>query len=376
MTQSNKLAFLDSIRGFAAIYVLIGHARWLLADNWEMFQSNIANYDLFNKFLAYFLLLFKYGHEMVIFFFILSGFVIHLKYALKVKDNAHVDFDFLTYFKRRFFRIYPPFIFAIVLTYLADKVVEWNNFSIYTHSTPSALINKDISFNHSFETLFGNLFFFQGTFVSVYGSNGPLWSLMYEWWFYMLYPLLFYVYKKNIFASYLMVLLLLTFFILGGTTTILLFDKVLGYLFIWWLGVVLADIYVGRFKVNLKRFFPFILLLVFIPFYKKLQLDLLKQDIITSLGVFSFFIYLFYLLNVKSPIISVLSKCNFLADFSYTLYVIHFPILVVYHGLLLRNNNNIFPSTYVHVLISSVFLIFFSSVTSKIIERNWFDKKV
>ncbi len=34
-----------------------------------------------------------------------------------------------------------------------------------------------------------NLFFLQGIYGGAYGSNGPLWSLSYEWWFYILFGL-------------------------------------------------------------------------------------------------------------------------------------------------------------------------------------------
>lgn len=303
MIEKDKLKFLDSIRGFAAIYVLLGHARWLLYEGWSTFELNKGKYDIASKLLTYFFLLFKYGHEMVIFFFILSGFVIHLKYAEKLKEDITLKFDWISYIKRRFFRIFPPFFFAIVLTFLADKIVESNNFSIYNHSTPIQLINDNVTFNHSFTTFLGNLFFLQGGFIPIFGSNGPLWSLMYEWWFYMLYPILFLIYRKNIYLSYAVVAIVFIVFLLGGTSQVILIDKVLSYLFIWWLGVILADIYVGNISLNKKWFFPFVILLSLIPFYPKLHLEILYQDSITAIGVFSLFTILFYLYDKKSILI-------------------------------------------------------------------------
>ncbi len=37
---------------------------------------------------------------------------------------------------------------------------------------------------------FGNLFFLQSVVSPVFGSNGPLWSLSYEFWYYILFPAL------------------------------------------------------------------------------------------------------------------------------------------------------------------------------------------
>lgn len=373
--NNNKLEFLDSIRGLAAIYVMVGHARWLLWEGWSSFKLNSSQYDVINKGLVYASLFFKYGHEMVIFFFILSGFVIHLNYATKLKTNSLLSFDLVPYIKRRFFRIFPPFFFALILTFLADKVVEINGFTIFQHLTPEASINKTITFDHGVTTFFGNLFFLQGGFVPIFGSNGPLWSLMYEWWFYMLYPLLFLLYRKNIFISYFVVVLLLIFFLVGGTTTIVLFDKVLSYLFIWWLGVVLADIYVNRIIINKKVLFPLVIFLPLIPILHVLKINALLSDTITALGVFGFFMILFYWFERKRKIMILLGKCSFLGRPSYTLYVIHFPLLVMYNGILLNINNNVFPFTFIHVLISVVGIYYISSMVSGVVERRWTVKK-
>ena len=39
-------------------------------------------------------------------------------------------------------------------------------------------------------TFFGNVFFLQGIVTSCFGSNGALWSLSYEFWYYIFFPLL------------------------------------------------------------------------------------------------------------------------------------------------------------------------------------------
>ena len=375
MIEKNKLAFLDSIRGIAAIYVMIGHARWLLWEGWASFQTHSNQYNLLNKFLVYFSSIFKYGHEMVIFFFILSGFVIHLKYAENVKKDKAALFNFPKYFQRRFFRIYPPFLFAIALTFVADKIIEYNHFTIFTHITPMQSVNDNVAFNHGLHTLIGNLFFLQGSFVSIFGSNSPLWSLMYEWWFYMLYPLLYFFYRKNIYLSYFFVFILLTVFLFGITTHIILIDKVLSYLFIWWLGVIIADIYVNRLIINKGYFFPLATLLFLIPIFKLFKITPLAQDTITALGMFGLFMILFHLLDKNSKVIRWLEKCSFLGTSSYTLYVMHFPLLVVYNGFLLKRYNNVFPLTFIHVIIGSIVIYYLSTVISKVIERRWFINK-
>jgi peptidoglycan/LPS O-acetylase OafA/YrhL len=40
------------------------------------------------------------------------------------------------------------------------------------------------------EVLLGNLVFLQAILVPTWGSNGPLWSLAFEFWFYIWFPTL------------------------------------------------------------------------------------------------------------------------------------------------------------------------------------------
>ena len=47
----------------------------------------------------------------------------------------------------------------------------------------------DNPLRHDWKTFIGNLAFLMKTYVPVWGSNDALWSLKFEWWFYMLYPL-------------------------------------------------------------------------------------------------------------------------------------------------------------------------------------------
>jgi peptidoglycan/LPS O-acetylase OafA/YrhL len=144
-----KLNILEAVRGGAALYVFIGH--FVL----------MTFIDRTNKVS----ILFKFGQEAVILFFLMSGFVIQFSYAKK-------QIPFSEYFKKRFLRIYPLFLLSIFMVFIH------NIFS----GSPLEL-----------RTILGNLFMLQdvetikpGTIVTTYG-NSALWSLSYEWWFYMLF---------------------------------------------------------------------------------------------------------------------------------------------------------------------------------------------
>src|SRR5258708_4402404 len=78
--QGLATTFLDGLRGLAAFYVLMRHVTWVPAPTstrpaWLHVLTALRH--------AFF-----YGHMAVVFFFVLSGFVIHLRYARHLKKDA------------------------------------------------------------------------------------------------------------------------------------------------------------------------------------------------------------------------------------------------------------------------------------------------
>ena len=135
---------LNSIRAFAALYVMIAHLML------EIFKGSS------------FIFLFKFGQEAVMLFFLLSGFVISISYF----KNPNINFG--SYFIKRFRRIYFP----VFCTYIISGMVYFK-------------LND--SLNLSFSQIIGNLLMLQdfkaakpGVWVDPLFDNGPLWSLSYE----------------------------------------------------------------------------------------------------------------------------------------------------------------------------------------------------
>ena len=84
--NSNKLAKLEMMRGFAAVYVMAGH----LAHHFSLGLGTRADEIIAAPF--------GYGQEAVMLFFLISGFVIF--YSTEKKKP-----DFKTYFSHRWKRI-------------------------------------------------------------------------------------------------------------------------------------------------------------------------------------------------------------------------------------------------------------------------------
>lgn len=201
-----KLWKLEAIRGLAAIYVAVGHT--------------------FND--AFFIL--RFGQEAVIVFFLLSGFVIEYSH------HHSRDKSFKGYFIKRVTRIYSVFLAMLFICTL--------------------LIQPDLASFDFWRILGGNLLMLQD-----FESGKPnvivptlfasaLWSLHYEWWFYMLFhPISTYIEKRK------------QTFLVSGVAIIsalvyLRFPEALPrltmYFLIWWLGVDLARSYIANGVVKIK----------------------------------------------------------------------------------------------------------------------------
>lgn len=347
-TAAKKLLFLDGLRGLAAVYVMIGHARWLLWEGYsEGYVQHPEKYSSLNKFMMYSFSLFKYGHEAVLFFFVLSGFVIHLKYAKSLNVHGSAKFNWPDYLYRRIKRIYPPFIFALLLTALLDSIGRKLNYTIYYGATTYPLINENIGkSDFGIKSFLGNLFFLYKTYTPVFGTNGPAWSLKYEWWFYMFYPLFLIVGARKIIYPVVLLTLLFAASFFPAYWPEKLSADIFSLMITWWLGVILADVYTGRIKLNFKYL---AIAAAVIGIKPLIGFQNVLSDVCMALFFFGLIAF-FITLQQDNLLIRCLEKLKVIGDFSYTLYITHFPIMVIFSGWLMKNNNNQLPVGFGYML--------------------------
>jgi peptidoglycan/LPS O-acetylase OafA/YrhL len=218
LLTNHKLTQLEAVRGFAAAYVVIHHAH--LAPN-----SGAGR-------LLYF------GQEAVVLFFLLSGFVI--QYSVTSRTRSGIDVR--TYLLHRFRRIYPLLIFALIAAYV------------------SASIEMQRPAEVRWQSLLANMAMLQdvpglkrGVWFEPYRGNSPLWSLSYEWWFYVLFiPLGLALARRPMRANVLAVGL----GVAGFASFQLMPNQIslfAGYFIIWWMGVHLAREYRATARVSLRR---------------------------------------------------------------------------------------------------------------------------
>lgn len=154
--KNNHLPWLDLVRFLAAMVVLIGHYR---AQSFVEYGL-LANSDK-NLLTQSFYLLTRMGGEAVLMFFVLSGYFIMGRGIEKCQQGT---FDIRKYSVDRFARIMLPLVSVLVLL---------------------VLVNYMCGFSFSWFAIVGNLFSLQGVLCGP--AVGPLWSLSYEVWFYILF---------------------------------------------------------------------------------------------------------------------------------------------------------------------------------------------
>lgn len=181
---TGRLEHLDMMRGCAASLVMLGHVR----SFGFVSLSAVSNPTLLDR--AFYAMT-ALGAESVIVFFVLSGYLVGGKViADMLADRWRWD----KYVLRRLTRLGIVLAPALVLTAGLDwlglhsgaKGYGGEFFTIY-------FVGPTSENNHLFGTWLGNLFFLQGITVPVFGSNGPLWSLANEFWYYVLFPLIAFV---------------------------------------------------------------------------------------------------------------------------------------------------------------------------------------
>ena len=225
----------------------------------------------------------------------------------KYKNNQLNQQYIKEYFIKRFTRIYIVLIPALFIGYVLDYYGNINFSDLYTNAYHISAMNFNAIGNDNFLTLIGNILNVQTIFVPTLGTNGPLWSLSNEWSYYMLFILLF-------INNWTRVLFL-------GIVVLLVFKNIdiLIYSSIWLLGsfiVLLKKQLIHKYLAIIILFTMLVLSRKYNGFYIDITLALSISLLLNSLKNDTFNNIYFKKLNCK------------MADFSYSLYLFHFPFFV------------------------------------------------
>jgi peptidoglycan/LPS O-acetylase OafA/YrhL len=314
---------LDMLRGLASLGVVIGHTRsFVIVEHGRGLENDIVT--------AVFYLLTGLGHQCVITFFALSGFLVGGPALAAIRKGT---WSFSEYLLRRLSRLWTVLIPALLLTLMLDlagthllALVGYNGsffYSLGSGPQPSEPIDLSVG------AFIGNVLFLQTILTPVFGSNGPLWSLAYEFWYYLVFPFLFVAIFSTATASIRIVL---------GATGLLL--VVLLPLSITALGIIWA---LGAFIYNLDNVFNkmkarfsvaagcLIVGAALLALFNKLHPSL-AADIALGCWLACTLPILQKLPNFRGAYALVATSTS---NISYTLYATHFPVLaLIWFGLL------------------------------------------
>lgn len=319
----HRFEILDDCRGFAIILVFFRHCEFFLPDRLTQILYNPQNFlatvfagkaDLHDLFLFVAFFPFHIGWTALPIFFVVSGFCIHLTYSQQRQG------DLKSFYIRRFFRIYPPYLLALlVFTFFYPltripftKLTYWGQF--VTH----------LFLCHNISEL------------SIVAINAPFWTIAIEVQLYLIFPLILIFARRFSYARALLILGLIEFSL--QLFAVVVFEKPPGFApawlrgspfffcFSWGLGAAIADAYLSGKPLALMRVHPVVWLV---------------PGILTSTFPAYEFSFAFFALFTASIITRHLNQRGQVEEkpsylrrviritgiYSYSIYLIHDPIL-------------------------------------------------
>lgn len=233
----------EAARGAAAVYVVLAHVFQILG-----FKQSLASYPLIVHFAA------GYAHQAVLFFFLLSGFSIH--YSSSARPLASWA-GVRHYYYLRIRRVVPIFLVAVSLTLL----LLWTGLQLGLPSFSDRWQQFDL------RSLLFTLGFLAdregicGRWATVLPANPPIWSLAYEMFYYLIYPLFWRSLQQFGLRITLVVSLLLSG--VAAATGMVHCDHLLNVLAlygVWCIGAATADLKLRQQRVGMPRYFIYLLI--------------------------------------------------------------------------------------------------------------------
>lgn len=345
-----ELDILHALRGFCAFYVVVFHAKFILwsggteylrvfsRSSWSPLQYLAFVGDMLSA----------AGYEMVIFFFVLSGFFIR---CAQLKKHRPI----LRFYLNRAIRIYPPYLASLALS---GGVITWLAYahpSLLTTAPGRELNTGLLSAWHelhpfTFEAIGRTLLFLKPR-DQYFGFNGVYWSLLPESLFYLLVPLAFWQVRY-----YYIISAVCYVAGIGAYVTHLETGSIGNFVFsfnaYFALGVGLYDIVTTRSKW-LERFrranghmlvAMLVLLLLLLIGMAALHLRVLSGALASLLAVLSVSTLLAGRVSRQNILVRVFHE---LGVFSFSLYLYHFPLLILsYAGLVMYTDALVNYSRY------------------------------
>lgn len=336
--------YFDFFRGLSAVLVLLSHICQIFWNKY--FQDEMLN-SIVNAI----------SGIAVMVFFVLSGFLISTTIYRNLVKNNFKCFDSKRFIIDRLVRLYPPLLFTFILMCLiyfvsmqmglegARMTIEWNN-------------------------LIGSMFFLQNfySYIQIPLMNGPLWSLSWEFWYYIFALLLVLTIKKSWhYFFYLILLFVLAAYSLRGL-------EFFSGLVVWCSGSLAFFLYqLGWGSKKYHQMLTLVALSIGLGISYFFFTTDIQSNIFTGgkkyVAGLTFSLIIVWILIQKKEASFIQKNILFRffkrsSSYSYTLYIVHFPIL--YFIYLAFNMSGM---TDVQLMFMSVISMFFSILFSAFFSR-------
>jgi peptidoglycan/LPS O-acetylase OafA/YrhL len=323
--KKNEFEILDSVRGIAALYVVIAHCRgclWIGGGEFtNMFPRNTwgaSDYIMFGT-----SMLTRLAVEFVIVFFVLSGFSI----AHSLSSNKSI----FQFYKRRFIRIYPSFIVALIWAGLVFVITRYGYPQWYDGTMNHFAYIRAYEMNNylDWDVMLKNIFYMPSS-----GFIAPFWSLTYEVIFYLLAPYL--LRNINLYASVSFLLFIINLIAPDKIELLHLPAYFYGFLFVYNIYFAVGAFLYAHYKTIAGWFthytkFEFLLILggiLGITYGANIYLQFESDFSFIEASMLSAVMIIFFLkyqVRIK-PLIAI-------GRYSYTLYITHLSSIFLYLGI-------------------------------------------
>lgn len=308
-STSSKL--LDVLRGIAALFVVFGHTREHAGN---IFGLNLTGDSLLEKII---LVPTSFAMESVAVFFVLSGFLVGGQVIRQVKKDIFSWHDFLI---KRISRLSTVLIPGILVTWLL-----WQFVSQYIN-------NPAWDANSSYDVAVCNALFLQEAHCENYANNLSLWSLSYEFWFYIVFAAIATAFaaglRKNVYRMLLSIIITMCSISLFGVQLLVLFPA-------WLIGVFVS--YIDESKITVtNKLSPGVLLVLCTA---SLGICMLISNIL-GLGRDSLTLFIsipsalviFSIIRTEElpkPVMSIVNLFSKIGHWSFSIYVFHLPVVML-----------------------------------------------
>ena len=326
------VVLISLLRGLAAVEVAAAHLR---ADMYPGLRT-VADPALWFQGFSF---ITGFAHHAVLVFFVISGWLV----GGSLLDKLGQPHAMANYAIDRVTRLWTVLMPTFALTLL---------FGLYTGAVSGQGILFSPENSYSALTFGANLVGLQSIALLPYGGNFPLWSLANESWYYLMFPLLVVLVGARRRTPRLACGAILL--MLAAALPIAL----LGYFLVWLLGVGFSRVTI---ESNATLRWCWLVLVAILWGYYRLTGDMntyalatLLPDVLCSVAFLVLLCGLRFRADPASILLRPLTRLgNFLAAFSFSLYVLHVPMIGLfrYWGVRYWNLPGLAPDEPLHFLL-------------------------